>query len=55
MRIAHKIASGYLVLVVALTGVLAYEFTVILELQRTTRDLYDTYYRAGLRTTPVAQ
>ncbi len=53
MRIANKIASGYLVLVVALTGVLAYEFTVILELQRTTRDLYDTYYRAGLRTTQL--
>ena len=51
MRIATKIAIGYLILVVLLAGVLAYEYVVILELQQSTTYLYETYYQAGLQTT----
>ncbi len=51
MGIATKIAIGYLILVVLLAGVLAYEYVVILELQQSTTDLYETYYQAGLQTT----
>ena len=51
MRIATKIAIGYLILVVLLAGVLAYEYVVILELQQSTIYLYETYYQAGLQTT----
>ena len=46
-----KIAIGYLILVVLLAGVLAYEYVVILELQQSTIYLYETYYQAGLQTT----
>ena len=53
MRIATKIAIGYLILVVLLAGVLAYEYVVILELQQSTTYLYQTYYQAGLQTTQL--
>ena len=51
MRIATRIAMGFLILVVLLAGVLAYEYVVILELQQSTSYLYRTYYQAGLQTT----
>ena len=51
MRIATRIAIGYLILVGLLAGVLACEYVVILELQRSTTYLYRTYYQAGLQTT----
>ncbi len=51
MGIAAKVAIGYLILVVLLAAVLAYEYVVILELQQSTTDLYETYYQAGLETT----
>ena len=53
MGIAAKIAIGYVILVVLLAGVLAYEYVVILELQQSTTNLYETYYQAGLETTRV--
>ena len=51
MRIATRIATGYLILVVLLAGGLAYEYVVILELQQSATYLYSTYYHAGLQTT----
>ena len=50
-RAPTKIAIGYLILVVLLAGVLAYEYVVILELQQSTIYLYETYYQAGRQTT----